>query len=306
MMYRLLLQIFFATMTIVYGNLFWYLFVSSLQSEHLLTDSPVTIVLSFLTSILILSIYFTLLLHTSLYVRKRLLWFVIALCSFLIYPFLLNLSALSVIGELVLSCAMYFLCVSFRTLHLVNQKKDSLMGKTAVSLSGISMIVTLVIVVNFYSFYAQILTSTNELVSHRVLLQSFSPLIRLYLQDLQVKNLDDSFTTYLAKRSLQTHIPAATLRQIVLNRLNLNTVSNSETMRNVLLQAVSQSMTTVLSHDRKQLSLLISLGLGAITQTLLTASIGLSSLLTYCLHAFLTRKGLLRKKERSVVLTDWE
>ncbi len=290
---------------LVLGNAFWLLFANDLQTEHLLTDSPFHIILSFLYSILTLGLYFATLLAFSFFVKKPLFWFLFSALSCVSFLFIVGISIVSLSGEVVLSLAMYFFLASYHAMDVLVKNKTSPLAKAGVSLSGVSLIVSIVIVFTFYNYYSHILSQTNTVLSEQIMLKSFSPVLRVYIDDLKITNLNEDFASYLKRRSAATGTSEVILQDRVLKRLDLTQIDSSEKMRNVLSRSIGNILSGIIDHYQKQIPILISLGLGIITQTMITASILLSNLFLFFYLKVMRQHKLIETKKHEVDVEEY-
>lgn len=268
-----LLEILFSLVILLTGNLFWIIFGYNLKTEHLITNSPLTICLSLLAPIMLYGIYLAFLLQISFLTRRK-FWIALILLSNTVYPFIIDINILeSLTGILIVSGAVFYFLYNFQRLSVLYHGKKSFLGRLSLSLSGTTLIITLVMASHFYSFYRMALFSGRTIIPDRTVIENFNPVIKIYLRDLNITDLNETFGNYLRKQSYSLRMPVATVRSEVLLKLGLGGEAENQTMGTVIKDSINGLILKLTAPYRRQLPVLISLGLGIIIQTMLTASI---------------------------------
>lgn len=302
----LIVKICLSVAAIILGNIFWILFANSLQGEHILTNSPPHIILSFVYPIVLFGLYLSTIIFFSFFEKSKILWFVVVISSFISYVSILGPQAETVIGEILVSLAIFIFLLGFHRTEVLINNKSSIIARSSLALTGSTLIISIVIAVNFYNFYRKTLNTNNLLLSNRTIVKNLSPLIRIYLSDLQIKNLDETFGAYVKRIAQETHTNQTTARLTALGKLNLKDVDDTKNMRYVITQSLNDSILKGFSEYKKQIPILISLGLGIITQTLMTVSSVLSYGVTYLLYKLLNHFKLIHLKRREIVIDEVE
>ncbi len=292
--------------SILTGNLFWYIFTNSLQTEPLLTNSPLRIAFSLLLPIIIFALYLPSILCYSFFEKSKTLLLIFIILSFASYPFIVGLSQLSIAGQLVISLSIYFFVEVYHKAKFLMNKKTSFIGQFSLSLTITTLTISIVIAINFYSTYKNILSQNNILISDKIFSTSLLPVTRAYLDDLQVTNISEKFGDYLLKRSNQTNEPIDKIRTKILFILGLPSVSDSETMGVLIETSLRKNIIHIFTTYRREIPVLISLGLGIITQTLLTVSTCLAGFIATSLLQFFVSMQLLHRRRELVEIDSIE
>lgn len=291
---------------IITGNLFWLLFANTLATEKLLTNSPFHIALSFVFPILLFGIYLSSIAFFSILERSKLLWILVAIFSFLTYTVILGIQAQTILGELGVSAAIFLFIFSFHKNHVLVNKRSSIIARSTLSLTGSTLLISIIIALNFYGFYIKALASDNLIFTNRTILTSLSPLLRIYLTDLKITNLDETFNQYLKDQAVGSKTTLEKTRQETLSKLGLQTADDKKPLRTILVQSLTQTIFKPFNGFRKEIPVLISLGLGIITQTLMTVSSLLSYVFTQALYLAFLRLGILRVVKKDIAVDEVE
>ncbi len=294
----LLVQIILVITLIILGNLFWYLFISALKGTHLLTDSTFQIILSFVYPILVFSLYLSVILVMSLFIKKYLLLYLIIFLSMANYPFLLRKEIGSIIGEIAMVSALFFFVINFKKVHVIENKKTSLSDQLSLAFSNTSLIISITVAINFYTFYVHTLAETNVLITNKIIAKTLVPVAKIYLDDLHIQNPNEIFSAYLQRQSQESNLSLSQIKKQVLEKLNLTNASESNSMKELITSSLDKNILRIIDEYRKQIPILISLGLGVITQTLLSTGSFLSHVITLLLLKFLRHLKLITYKKK--------
>lgn len=289
---------------IIAGNTFWLLFANTLVGEKLLTNSLPHIALSFVYPILVFGFYLSTIVFFSILERSKIVWAVVVFFSFLTYTGILGFQWQYFVGEIAISAAVWFFLFSFERSHVLINKKSSIIARTSLALTGTTIVISFVIAVNFFTFYTRTLAQNNLILTNRTIIRGLSPLLRIYLSDLHITNLDEPFGQYLRTEARRSGTTIDQTRKTVLNKLGLSSMDDTKTVRVALVTSLNQSIFKTFSSFRRQIPILISLGLGIITQTMMTlSSIVNYGLLQIYLFLFLKWK-LVNVEKREVALQE--
>lgn len=290
--------------TLMTGNLFWFLFAKSLQTEPLLTNSPIRIALSFLFPILIFSFYLPNVLLFSLFIRSKIIWFITIVISFSLYPYILGLHPVSFVGLLVITSSVFLFLFNFQQSRFIFHNKSSILGQFSYALTITTVVISVVIAINFYTFYKNVLATTNTVLSDNIFITSLRPILMTYYDDLKVTNGKETFKHFIQRKAGNNPARQEQVKSKTLLILGLQNASTSSSMSTLIETALQQNLVKVFSSYKRQIPVLISLGLGIITQTLLTISSFLASCITYTLLRLFTYFGLLEMRTRPVIIDE--
>lgn len=217
------------------------------------------------------------------------------------YSLLLESGYLSILGEIVISFSIYFFLVHFHQVHVIDKYKTSMLGQLSIAFSNASLIISLVLAFNFYNFYAYTLSSQNVFTTDKVLAKSLFPVVRIYVDDLGVTNLNENFQSYSKRKAIETRKTEEQIKTQVKDRLGVD-IANNDTMKDAIKKSLDKSVFTFVNSFRKQIPIFASLGLGIITQTLISASTFVSNIFTVLLlRLFLFLKLIRYEKEKMIV-----
>ncbi|HSX40831.1 MAG TPA: hypothetical protein VLF68_04440 [Candidatus Saccharimonadales bacterium] len=289
-----------AFFVLLLGNSFWLLFARSLTSDHLLTNSLPAILLSVLYPVIVFGLYLTAVLFFSLMAKQKILWLLLIVCSFVSYPFILSKSWQSIVGELVISCCIFAFLIGFHRFHVLLHNKTAFLPQVSLSLMGPTVVISIVIAINFYSFYARTLTSGNIIISNQVFLHGLSPILRIYLDDLHVTNIDETYGNYLKRRAFETRTTTAQVDTKTEGMLLIGNINQNAKIRTVIEKSLNESIIKIFAQYRRLIPVVVSLGLGIITQTLITFSTFITYGSFYILYNLFLRLKLLRLSQKSV------
>lgn len=286
---------------IITGNAFWYLFVQSLEGSHILSSSAFIIIVSLLSPIFVLSVYLALLPFLSIFIQRKILLFFFIFLSMFDYSHLIEGGYLSMLGEIIISVSIYFFLVHFHQVHVIDKEKTSILGKLSIAFSNTSLIISLVVAFNFYNFYVHTLSSQNVFLTNKIVARALSPVVKVYLDDLHVTNLNENFLQYSKRRAIEIKKTEQEIKNQVKERLGVD-IQNSDTMKDVIKRSLNKTIFKFVYSYREKIPILVSLGFGVITQTLISASTFISNIITIALLHLLLYVKLVRyeKKEATV------
>ncbi len=303
------IKVLLASCVLLTGNLLWEALTSDLQTGHVFVNSPLNIALFLFFPIFIFAIYLSSLLYFSIFEKQKKTWFFLILFSCLTYPFSLQFTLQAIIGELVISGALFFFLINFHSLHVISMKRPSFSGRYFLAIGIPTLIMSVTIGVNFYNFYRKSIVTQNAFFSSNIITQSINPIFRIYIDDLDITNLNEQFSAYMKREALQKKISPDKVRNDTLRLLNLTTASETDTMRVLDEKSIRSSLLQVFTRYRKQVPLIASLGLAIITQTLLSVSILLGDIFSLLFLRLFQYLGLIRQKKltiESVEITSTE
>jgi hypothetical protein len=294
--YLLCMQILFSCLTIFLGNTFWYLFKNSLILAHLLTVSFLPIAFSFIQPIIVFGVYLTCLLLFSFFVKKKLWWGVVIILSTIFYPIVINTTFFTIIGSIIISASFFSFLYTYHNTCVLIKRKTSFFTEFSLSLTTTTFIISIIVAFNFYSLYKDTLSQGNIVTSDQLFSTSLRPIVRLYYDDLNIKNGNEIFADYIKRRTIATHQSADIVRIKTLAVLGLNKASDNDSMNILLTYSLRDTILKIFITYKKQIPLLISFGLGIITQTLLSLGSFLGFFCFLILSKLLESTGIVRKK----------
>ena len=295
-----LVQIFFLLLTLISGNLFWFLLANDIKAQHLLTNSPIHIALTFVLPIVVFGIYLSGILYFSIFAGNKILWFITALLSFVLYPFILGITVITVLGEIIISLAIFIFLMGYHRSQILFNGKASHLGQFYVALSGATLIISITVAVSFYNFYGKTLSQANVVLSNQGFVSTLKPVMRAYFDDLNIKDVNETFGTYLIRRSRETRTTQASVENKTLYILGIDNVQKSDTMETLINNSIKNSILKVFLSYRRQIPIVISLGLGIITQTVLSASTFIGYLFSIFILRVLIKFRLVRINKKTI------
>jgi hypothetical protein len=291
-----------ALVAVISGNYFWVLFSNVLQTSKLLTDSPVNIVFSFVFPIIALAVYLTSILYFSILFKNRIAWIILAIISFLSY-YLVDKTLLNFVGGIIMSLAVFGFLFSFqRTIILIN-KKASFLARFSVSLTLPTLIISIVIAITFYNLYRNSLLKQNVFVSNEAIVATIQPVVKIYLEDLNITDGNETFGHYLQRRSHDLGLSTSVVKKRTLASLNLQNADQNDHMAVLINRSLKISIIDLIAKYKRQIPLLVSLGLGIIAQVLLSIANIVSSILSLSLLPILKKMRLVEFYEFSKPIT---
>jgi len=299
----LVLKITLSVSLIFFGNFFWFSLIDNFTSSHLLTNSFFQIILSFIWPILIFSVYLSLLVILSIFVTNNLLLFFLIFLSMVDYSFLISEGVVSTVAEIAISIAFFFFLFSLKRTTVLTRDKTSIFQNqsTAFAISSIAISITLAI--SFYNVYTKTLAANNIFLNNKLLAKALNPIIRVYLDDLHVTNADEKLGNYLKRESTLKKIPYDELRAKTLDKLRLTRADDNNSIKNLIKESLNQPVSIITKDYKKQVPILISLGLAVIIQTIMSVSSFISNYLTWALLKILKRAGLAKSQSKNITLT---
>jgi len=286
---------------ILSGNIFWYSFLQSIGASHILSSSTLIVAVSLIIPIFFFSMYLSFLPFLSIFIERKLVLFFCILLSMFDYSLLIDNGYLGVIGEIIISCSIYFFLIHLHQIHVIDKYKTSIVGQLSIAFSNASLIISLVVGYNFYNVYAHALSSQTLLMTNKVAAKALMPIVKVYLDDLQVKNIYESVKDYSTRRAQETKKTTDEIKNQLSATLGVP-VSDANTLKDVVKKSLDTSLFKFTSLYRSQIPILISFGLGIITQTLISASTFISNVvIVILLRLFLFLKVIRYQKEKIVV-----
>lgn len=288
----LFIKIFVSVLLILLGNLFWYVLIQNLSGSHILTNSALQIALTLLVPIVVFSLYLSCCAIFSIFLKTRLIWFVVLLLSMADYFILTGSGYLDLVGELIITVALFLFLVNFHKYDVFVSGKPSLNSRISQAFSTSSILISLTLAFNFYSIYSHTLSSNNQFISNRILARILTPIVSIYNDDLQITNPNEKFMDYQARMSKQENITPLQVRQNTLAKLKISSGDDSALMKDLIKASLDNSVLVLARDYGKILPILISLGLGIIVQTLISISSTVSNYLTTLLLLALRKLGV--------------
>jgi len=285
------------------GNFFWFMLIDSFTSSHLLTNSFFQIILSFIWPILIFSVYLSLLVVLSIYITNKLVLFFLIFVSMVDYSFLTGGGILGAFAQIAISIAFFFFLFNLKRITVLNHDKTSIAQNQSTSFATSSIAISIILAISFYHVYTKTLAVNNILLTNQLLAKALSPIIRVYLDDLNAKNADEKFSDYLKRESTLKKISYDELRTKTLDKLRLTKADDNNSIRNLIKQSLNQSVLIITQNYKKQVPILISLGLAVIIQTIMSVSSLISNYLTWLLIKILKRAGFAKIQSKNIALT---
>lgn len=287
---------------ILVGNFFWFRLIDSFTSSHLLTNSFFQIVLSFIWPILIFSVYISLLVVLSIFVTRRLLLFFLIFISMVDYSFLTGGGVQSTVAQIAISFAFFFFLFNLKRTTVLTLDKTSIAQNQSTAFSISSIAISIIMAISFYNTYTKTLAGNNILLTNQFLAKVLSPTIRVYLDDLHVKNSDEKLSDYLKRESALRKISYSKLRALTLDKLRLTKADDNDSIKNLIKQSLDQSVLKIANDYEKQVPILISLGLAVIIQTIMSVSSFISNYLTWLILKILKRARLVKSQSKEIML----
>ncbi len=291
--YFFLPQVIVTILIIILGNLFWFNFSQTINETHLLTNSAITIFSTITIPILLFSVYLSLCALGSIFIPSKRIQIIILILSLVDYVMVTGGDYKDVIGELVICVGLFMFQVNFHnSVAFTNNKRTSL-NRISSAFSFTSILISLVLAINFYSIYTQALTSDNLLVTNKLMKQILRPIVYLYLDDLKIKNIDETFGNYQVRMAKLNHQNASLVKSITLSKLNITQAEDTEPMKNLIKKSLDNSILKLAHNYGKTIPLVISFGLGIIIQTLLSISSFIANFITFGLLIICRKMNLI-------------
>ncbi len=299
-----LLRVFFLILSLFLGNLFWYLLANDIKAQHLLTNSPVYIALTFVLPIIVFGLFLPSILYFSIFVKNRIIWLIVCLLSFMFYPFIIGVSFLTLLGEIITSVSIFTFLFGYHKSRIILNGKTSHLGQFYVALSGATIIISITVAVTFYGFYQRTLSQANVVLSNQGFVSTLRPLMRAYFDDLNIKDINETFQNYLYRRSFETGQSRTYLENKTLYILGIQNVRLSDTMETLINDSIKNSILKVFLSYKRQLPILLSLGLGIITQTILSVSTFIGYIFSIIFLKILLKLKLLKTEKRGIEVEE--
>ncbi len=299
-----LLRLFFLLLTLISGNLFWFLLANDIKAQHLLTNSPISIALSFVLPIIVFGIYLPGILYFSIFLKNRAAWLVLSLLSFVLFPLILGITIYTVLGEIIISLAIFTFLIGYHRSRIIFNGRNSHLGQFYVALSGATLIISITVAISFYNFYGKTLSQANVLLSNQGFVSTLRPVMRAYFDDLNIKNVNESFGSYLARRSRETRTAEANVETKTLFVLGIDSAQKTDTMEALINNSIKNSILKVFLSYKRQIPIVISLGLGIITQTILSVSTFIGYIFSILIFRILIKLKFIRVEKRTIEVED--
>ncbi len=270
--YFLIPQVLVALVTIVLGNIFWFNFSQTINETHLLTNSAITIVSTITFPIMIFSVYLSFCALLSIVIPNKQVQLLILVLSLVDYVMVTGVDYKNLIGEVAICAGLFIFLINFQSRVTLVNSKSALFNRVSSAFSITSIIISVILAINFYSLYTKSLASDNVLVTNGIMRQILKPIIYIYLDDLKIQDLNESFTHYQVRMSKLTHQDISVIRSITLSKLSITQANDTEPMQSLIKKSFDNSILKLAHNYGKTIPLVISLGLGVIVQTLLSIS----------------------------------
>lgn len=300
-----LIKLLFLFLALLFGNLFWCLLANDLKAQHLLTNSPVQIVLSLVFPIIAFGLYLPSILYFSYFEKNKVLWVGLALASFSSYLFILNLTMYTILGEAAITFAIILFLFSYHRTKVIIGNKPSYLLRFSVALTGATLIISFTVAFTFYNFYYKTLSDTNVILSNKGFISALKPVMRVYFDDLNIKNVSETFGNYSARRASETKTSRENIKNKTLYILGITTAQENDTMETLINNSLKNSILKVFVSYKRTVPILISLGLGIITQTLLSVSSFIGYLISILILKILIRFRLIRIVREALEIGDF-
>ena len=289
---------------IAIGNFFWFKLLGDFKDAHLLTNSLIQVVLSFIFPIVILCLYLSILVISSIFIKNRWILFLAIYLSTATYPFLIGGSLSSTGGGILIAIALFYFLISFRKLTVLKRYKPSVIQTQSTAFSITSIVISVVLAVNFYNIYVKSLTSTNTLLSSQLLAKTLNPVVRIYMDDLHIKNPQEKISDYLKRESKAQKLTYDELKSKLMDKMKVTKIDENGPITNLVRDSLNGSVLKIAKEYDKQIPILISLGLGVIIQTIMTTAGFLSGYLTWFLLKILGLLKLSKINVKQIELTQ--
>lgn len=296
----LLVKIVLLLSTLIFGNLFWFLLANDIKAQHLLTNSPLAIAVSFVFPIIVFGIYLPSILYLSIFVKNKVFWILTSLLSFALYPLILGVGVLTIIGELVISFSIFIFLLAYHRSRIIFNGKSSHLGQFYVALSGATLIISITVAVSFYNFYGRTLSQANVVISNQGFVSTLRPLMRAYFDDLNIKDVNETFHNYLFRRSYETGKSVSFLQNKTLYILGIGSANQTDNMETLINNSIKNSILKVFLSYKKTIPIVISLGLGIITQTVLSVSTFIGYVFSILIFQILFKLKLIKVEKKTI------
>ena len=298
----LLVKIAISVLLIALGNLFWFILIRNLDTNQILADSTLKVTLSLLIPIVIFSLFLSCCAIFSVFIKSRLIWFLVLLIATADYFLLTGGSYLDFLGEIAIVVALYIFLLNFHKYEVLVDGKPSMTSRISSAFSTTSLVISIILAFNFYSIYAHTLSSSNLLVSNHLLSKMLTPIVRIYNDDLKIVSPNEKFIDYQLRLSKETKLTPTQVRTNTLTKLNINKASDNDLMKDLLKSSLDNSILKLARDYGKTIHILISLGLGIIVQTLITVSSTISNYLTLGIFIILRKLKITKLKTLNYVV----
>lgn len=287
---------------IILGIFFWYVLIQSVKSAHLLTNSAFTVILSLFFPIIIFSLYLSFCIIFSVFVKNRLLRFLILFLSTGDYFFLTGSGYMDFIGEVVITSSLWYFLLNFDRYDVIVGGKSSITSRVSSAFSAVSLVISLTLAINFYSIYTHSLSSNNLFISNSILGKMLAPVVAIYKDDLKITNPSETFLNYQLRMAKKSKISPTQIKINTLKKLKIQNATDDLLMKDVLKLSLDNSVLQLVRTYGRLIPILISLGLGVIVQTIISISSAISSYVTLLLFLLLRKLKILQSREKNYTI----